>query len=80
MKIRFLKTATARLVFAPGDEITVARLTPELERVLQNVQIDGEKVARIVDEDETADVDQAADEVAVMGKRRRVSRATVVSH
>ncbi len=70
MKIRFTHVATARLVFQPGDEITVARTSPEIEALLGAERVDGVKVARLVVEDELAVVDAAADEVAVMPKWR----------
>lgn len=80
MKIRFIRPATARLEFHAGDELHVAALTPALEALLASARIDGEKVARLVADDETAAVDDAAEEMAVLRRgRARGQRPETVS-
>lgn len=71
MRIRFVQPATARISFQPGDEIVVAKATPELEILLGAVRIDGAKVAEIADDEEVAVVSSSRDEAAVVGRGRR---------
>lgn len=56
----------------PGDRITVARLTPELQTMLNNTRIDGTRVARLVKagEDDELAVAGVPAEVATTGRRR----------
>jgi hypothetical protein len=80
MKIRFTQSATARLDFAAGDELTVARLTPSHEVLLLSKRIDGTAVAVLVEDEEVADAPVGNREVAVMGRgRHRGHRSAPVS-
>lgn len=74
MKIRIVNPTTARLNLEPGDELHVSRLTPELETILNATRLDGQKVARIVRDDDDED------EMAVVGRgRRHAQRSATVS-
>lgn len=48
IRVRFTAPATTHLNFQPGDEIHVAALTPELERLVTAQRLDGKHVAQIV--------------------------------
>lgn len=67
MRIRFDHHATARLNFAPGDEVSMRTMSPELQAVLDSARIDGVKVAHLVDDGD--------EELAVM--TRQVETATI---
>lgn len=72
-------TAPTRCGFdlTPGDRITVARLTPELQALLSNTRVDGSRVARLVkagELDETTTLEEPA-EVATTGRRRSSARS-----
>lgn len=71
MKIRFLHPADARLSFAPGDEIAVTALTPEIKRLLSARRIDNQKVCEVVRAEDEAHDPIADDEVAVTGSGTR---------
>lgn len=81
-RIRFDHPATVRLSFAPGDELIIAKETPEVHALLTSSRLDGAKVARIVrddDEEETADASVPGDlEQATTGRGRRGSRSAPV--
>lgn len=84
MKIRFTNPTTVRMTFQAGDEITVRRVTPELQAVLDSTRLDGQTVAQIVagaDDEEITDVPRGDVEHAVTGKGRRGGgqRSTPVS-
>jgi hypothetical protein len=60
----------------PGDRITVARMTPELKKMLTNTRVDGSHVARVVkagEDDEIADA-VGVSESATTGRRRAAVR------
>jgi hypothetical protein len=61
----------------PGDRITVARLTPELQKMLTNTRVDGAHVARLVKagEDDELAVTSGEPEMATTGRRRSAVRA-----
>ena len=46
---------TAQLSLEPGDEILVAKITPEIERLLNARRIDNEPVAELVRGDERSE-------------------------
>lgn len=52
MKIRFEHVASLRLTFKPGDTIEARESSDELERLLACTRVDGQKVARLVEDDE----------------------------
>lgn len=82
MKIRFDNPATVRMEFQPGDEITVAVVPPALAMALASARIDGEKVARIVDDDdesiETAEPPLAPETAAIRRGRIRGHRTEAI--
>lgn len=79
MKIVFDHPADVRLEAKPGDSITVTVLTDPLKALLANQRLDGQFVARLVDDEEDADLDRGGMETATVrhGRRGRESRAAV---
>lgn len=73
-KIRFTQPASLRLTFQPGDEIAVAELTPELRSLLMNSRVDGQRVAVLVSQDETASIDARTLETAATRTGRASGR------
>jgi hypothetical protein len=79
-KIRIQQPTTVRLDLAPGDEITVKAMTPQLEQLLASRRLDNELVAKLVDGEERADLDRSGLEtgtVAAGAGRRGQGRAPV---
>lgn len=61
MKIRIDRPTFVRLNLQAGDELSVARMTPELQTLLDSAGVDNNKHAHLV-------TDEDADELAVVGR------------
>ncbi len=81
MKIKFDHIASGFYTFKPGDELSVTEMTPEMQKLLTAVRLDGKKVAHLVtsdEDDETATI-EAEGETAVTGRTRRGHRPAPIS-